>query len=62
MDIRFLPPDLRRLDETSVELAACTFWLDERPMRGLAGLHGFGLEVVERVPMHSMGRGGDGEE
>jgi hypothetical protein len=38
VDIRFLPPDLRRLDETSVELAACTFWLDERPMRGLAGL------------------------
>ncbi len=26
--------------------------------RKIAGLHGFGLEVVERVPMHSMGRGG----
>lgn len=29
--------------------------------RRIAGLHGFGLEVVERVPLHSMGRGG-GEE
>jgi 3,4-dihydroxy 2-butanone 4-phosphate synthase/GTP cyclohydrolase II len=26
--------------------------------RKIAGLHGFGLEVVERVPMYSMGRGG----
>ncbi len=26
--------------------------------RKIAGLHGFGLEVVARVPMHSMGRGG----
>ncbi len=25
--------------------------------RKIAGLHGFGLEVVERVPMHAMGRG-----
>jgi 3,4-dihydroxy 2-butanone 4-phosphate synthase/GTP cyclohydrolase II len=29
--------------------------------RRIAGLHGFGLEVVERVPMHSMGRGGSEE-
>jgi hypothetical protein len=38
MDIRFLPPELRRLDEANVELCACTFWSDERPMRGFAGL------------------------
>ncbi len=25
--------------------------------RKLAGIHGFGLEVVERVPLHSMGQG-----
>ncbi|HEX8796883.1 MAG TPA: 3,4-dihydroxy-2-butanone-4-phosphate synthase [Polyangiaceae bacterium] len=25
--------------------------------RKIAGLHGFGLDVVERVPLHSMGRG-----
>jgi Cytosol aminopeptidase family, N-terminal domain len=38
MDIRFVPPELRRLDETSVELCACTIWSDVRPVRGLAGL------------------------
>jgi len=27
--------------------------------RKIAGLPGFGLEVTERVPMHSMGRGGE---
>ncbi len=38
MDIRFLAPDLRRLDEASVEVAVASFWQDERPMRGFAGL------------------------
>jgi hypothetical protein len=38
MDIRFLPPELRRLDEASVELCVCTIWSDVRPVRGLAGL------------------------
>ncbi len=38
MDIRFLPPDLRQLDEASVEVAVGSFWQDERPMRGFAGL------------------------
>ncbi len=33
-----MAPDLRRLDETSVELCACGFFRDERPVRGLAGL------------------------
>ncbi len=28
--------------------------------RKLAGIHGFGLDVVERVPLHSMGGGGRG--
>jgi 3,4-dihydroxy 2-butanone 4-phosphate synthase/GTP cyclohydrolase II len=27
--------------------------------RKIAGLYGFGLNVVERVPLHSMGRGGE---
>jgi 3,4-dihydroxy 2-butanone 4-phosphate synthase / GTP cyclohydrolase II len=27
--------------------------------RKIAGIHGFGLNVVERVPLHSMGRGGE---
>jgi len=38
MDIRFLAPELYRLDEASVELCACTIWSDVRPVRGLAGL------------------------
>jgi hypothetical protein len=38
MEIRFLPPELRRLDEASVELCACTIWKDERPLHGFAGL------------------------
>ena len=38
MDIRFVPPDLRRLDDASAELCACTVWSDERPVRGFAGL------------------------
>ncbi len=38
MDLRFLPPELRRLDDASVELCACCIWSDERPVDGLAGL------------------------
>ena len=38
MDLRFLEPDLRKLDGANVELCACSIWSDERPVRGLAGL------------------------
>lgn len=38
MDIRFLSPDIRRLDDANVELCACGIWSDERPVRGFAGL------------------------
>jgi hypothetical protein len=38
MELRFLPPELRRLDDASVELCACAIWSDERPMRGFAEL------------------------
>jgi cytosol aminopeptidase family protein len=38
VELRFLSPELRRLDEANVELCACTIWSDERPMRGFAGL------------------------
>jgi 3,4-dihydroxy 2-butanone 4-phosphate synthase/GTP cyclohydrolase II len=30
--------------------------------RKIAGIHGFGLEVVERIPLHSMNPGGGGEQ
>ena len=38
MELRFLPPEVRRFDEANVELCACAIWSDERPMRGFAGL------------------------
>lgn len=38
MEIHVVAPELRRLDETSAELCACSLWADVRPMRGLAGL------------------------
>jgi hypothetical protein len=38
MDLNFVAPDLRKLDETSAEILACPIWREERPMRGLAGL------------------------
>jgi hypothetical protein len=38
VDLRFVAPDLRALDEHPAEVIACCIWSDERPMRGLAGL------------------------
>ena len=38
VDVRFVAPDLRRLDEASAEVVACGIYEDERPLRGLAGL------------------------
>src|SRR5258708_4884218 len=38
MDFRFIPPDLRRLDDSKAELLACAMWSDKRPLRGVAGL------------------------
>src|SRR4051812_14715541 len=38
MDLRFVAPDLHRLDDTPAEVIACAMWTDERPARGLAGL------------------------
>ncbi len=38
MELKIVPPDLRRLDETSAEIVACGVWEDRWPMRGLAGL------------------------
>ncbi|MCC6216367.1 MAG: leucyl aminopeptidase [Polyangiaceae bacterium] len=38
MDLRFVSPQLRRLDECRSELLACALAEDERPPRGVAGL------------------------
>ena len=38
MDVRFVAPDLRKLDGLDVEVFVSTFHQDERPLRGAAGL------------------------
>jgi hypothetical protein len=38
MELHFLPPDLRRLDETPTEVLAAGVFEDERPPGGVAGL------------------------
>lgn len=38
IDLRFVAPDLRRLDEVSSEVVVCGIWRDERPLSGLACL------------------------
>ena len=38
LDLRFVARDLRRLDEVSAEVIACSIYRDERPLAGLAGL------------------------
>lgn len=37
-ELRFVPPDLRRIDELSAEVVTCGVFRDERPLTGLAGL------------------------
>lgn len=37
MELEFVAPDLRRLDELSGELIVCSVWSDERPFGALAG-------------------------
>lgn len=38
MELHFVAPDLRRLDEVGTEIIACGFFADERPPRGTLGL------------------------
>jgi hypothetical protein len=38
MELQFLSPELRRLDEAPGEVLACCLFADERPPRGVAGL------------------------
>jgi Cytosol aminopeptidase family, N-terminal domain len=38
MELRFVAPDLRRLDEVSSEVIVCGLFADERPPHGTAGL------------------------
>lgn len=43
MELRFVPPDLRRLDEIGTEIICCGFFSDERPPHGTLGLLDFRL-------------------
>jgi hypothetical protein len=38
VELRFVPPELARLDEIDSEVLACSVWSDARPSHGLAGL------------------------
>jgi hypothetical protein len=38
MELRFVPPDLRRLDEVACEVLACGVFADERPPHGAGGI------------------------
>ena len=38
VELRFVAPDLRRLDEAGAEVVVCGVWKDERPLTGLACL------------------------
>ncbi len=38
MELRFVSPELARLDEIDSEVLACSVWSDVRPSHGLAGL------------------------
>jgi len=38
VELRFVTPELRRLDEAGSEVLACGVFADERPVRGTAGL------------------------
>lgn len=38
MDVRFVPPDLRKLDAFKTEAISIPFFSDERPLRGALGL------------------------
>ena len=38
MELRFVTPELARLDEIDSEVLACSVWSDVRPSHGLAGL------------------------
>ncbi len=46
IDLRFVAPDLRRLDEVASEVVVCGIWKDERPLTGLASLLDGGSPVV----------------
>lgn len=58
MDVRFVAPDLRRLDELKSEALALTFFEDERPLRGALGLVDWRLcGQISRLLLRGRARG-----
>lgn len=62
VELRFVAPDLRRLDEASAEIIVCSVFRDERPLRGLAGLLDWRLAGrLSRLARESFLKGETGE-
>ncbi len=62
MDIRFVTPDLRRLDELKTEAIALPFFEDERPLRGALGLVDWRLcGQISRLLLRGRARGASRE-
>lgn len=62
MDVRFVLPDLRRIDELKSEALALVFFEDERPLRGPLGLVDWRLcGQLSRLLLRGRARGSVGE-
>jgi len=62
MELRFVTPELRRLDELQSEVLTCGVFLDERPHHGTAGLVDWRLSgLVSRLIRTSFVTGKRGE-
>lgn len=62
MEVHFVAPDLRCLDELKSEALALTFFQDERPLRGALGLVDWRLcGQISRILLRGQARGSLGE-
>jgi hypothetical protein len=62
VELRFVPPDLRRLDEVGCEVLACGVFADERPPHGAGGLVDWRLAgTLSRLMQRGFIRGATGE-
>lgn len=63
MEIRFVAPDLRALDATPCDVLALSYFDDERPLRGVAGLVDFRLAgQLSKLLVRGRARGRAGEQ
>ena len=63
MDIRFVPPDLRRLDTSKGEAMSLPLFSDERPLRGALGLADWRLSgLLSRLILRGRVTGAAGEK